>query len=97
MKSVFLNASLGLSAALFAFGFLVRSFGTAEAAPSKERYATPNLHKVGKYMVMKVFDKDLLVWDTETGKSTYYIYSIDPKNRAITMKPYPLLPEKPVQ
>jgi hypothetical protein len=86
MKNKFLSISIGITLMLFGTGFLVRSIVPAQAAPSPERFVEEGTTKIGKYMmaVSSGNSNGIIVWDTETGASTYYehtpsAYSKGPK------------------
>ncbi|MDQ3110423.1 MAG: hypothetical protein M3R17_11065 [Bacteroidota bacterium] len=77
MKNKFLNISIGITLMLFGTGFLVRSVTSANAAPSPARFMEEGTSKIGKYMmaISSGSSERLIVWDSETGASTYYEYA----------------------
>jgi len=68
MKNKFLTVCAGISMIIVAAGFLVRSFGTAHAAPLLPPGA-------GKYQMSISGGNELisvLIWNSETGQSKLY-------------------------
>ena len=80
MKSKFLNICVGISIVLLSIGFLIRSIIPSQAAPMPDLFLQQGTNKIGKYMMVIGFNssgsaRECLVWDTETAKSVYYLYS----------------------
>ena len=82
MNNKFLQGTLGIAAIIFAAGFFIRSIAPAHAAPTPEEFLEEGTNKIGKYQMSLGIANDpdqiyynILVWDTETGKSQFYGYS----------------------
>lgn len=82
MKNKFLHYTLGIAAIIFAAGFFLRSIAPAQAAPTPDQFIQEGTNKIGKYQMALGIANDpdqiyynILVWDTETGKSQFYGYS----------------------
>lgn len=77
MKNKFLSICIGVGILFLTGGFFIRSINTANAAPSPERFIEEGTGKIGKYQmdVSSGTHERLIVWDTETGESTYYEYT----------------------
>ena len=79
MKNKFLQISIGISIIMLSLTFLLRSINHADAAPPVEKFLSEGTNTIGKYQMNMVItstgNANVLVWDTETGKSTYYYYS----------------------
>ena len=60
-------------------GFFIRSIDSAHAAPNAKNYFQAQGNKIGKYMISMDCDAkgnpNLVVWDTETGKSQFWFYN----------------------
>lgn len=87
MKNKFLNICIGTGILFVSAGFFVRSINLANAAPSPKQFIEEGTNKIGKYMMSHSIssgghggsnsDDDIggiIVWDTETGESTYYTF-----------------------
>jgi hypothetical protein len=76
MKNKFLSISIGVTLMLFGTGFLIRSIVPAQAAPSPERFMEEGTNRIGKYemAISSGNPNGIIVWDSETGASTYYEY-----------------------
>lgn len=79
MNNKFLQATLGIAAIIFAAGFFIRSISPAQAAPTPQEFLEEGTNKIGKYQMALGVANDpdqiyynILVWDTETGKSQFY-------------------------
>ena len=80
MKNNFFQVAAGASLLLLSAGFFVRSFDQAYAAPSPEHFLQNGTNTTGKFqMCLSTFvtndgttNSRVLVWDTQTGTSTYY-------------------------
>lgn len=81
MKSKFLQISIGISLMLFASGFFMYSIQSAKAEmPAPESFIAQNVSTIGKYqMALAIVPEPdglsstrVIVWNTQTGKSTYY-------------------------
>lgn len=61
---------------IFAIAFLIRSISPAHAAPTPEAFIDEGTSKIGKYMmsIASGSPERLIVWDSETGESSYYEY-----------------------
>lgn len=93
MKNKFFSVSIGISMMLLSAGFFIRSFNIANATPAPEKFFEQGTNKIGKYMMAfqlinaNGWYKEILVWDTETGKSKFYL----------DMNPNTDLPAKPLE
>ncbi len=77
MKNKFLNICIGVGILFLTGGFFIRSITNANAAPSPQNFIEGETNKIGKYHmnVSSGNTERLIVWDTETGESTYYEYT----------------------
>ena len=100
MKTNFLSICIGIAIVLFSLGFLIRSINPAQAAPNPEKFIQQGTDKIGKYMMTIGFNTngsaiECIVWDTETAKSSYYLYNSTKNWYKLEAKFQ--LPEKPME
>jgi hypothetical protein len=102
MKNKFFSTCIGIAVILFAAGFFVRSFNSAQAEPRPEKFLAEGTNSIGRYMmhfqeVQGLTSNDspeynVLVWDTETGKSKWYYYSYTEKTFKVSTAGLPASP-----
>ena len=101
MKNKFLQISIGVSMMLLAGGFFVRSISTANAAPpSPKEFVAEGTNQIGVYQMnfyqgLNSQGSDqysILVWNTQTGKSTWYYYDYTAKDWVPSTKQLPANP-----
>ena len=92
MKTKFLQTCIGISIVLLSMGFFFYSIQSAHAAPlSPEKFFQEGTGKIGKYQMLTFSSTEVLVWDSETGKSLRY--NFEGSKWSVTKYQ---LPEKPL-
>jgi hypothetical protein len=92
IKTKFLQTCIGISIVLLSLGFFFQSIQSAHAAPlSPQKFFQDGVNKIGKYQMLSFSSTEVLVWDSETGKSIRYSF----EGSKWTLTKYQL-PEKPL-
>lgn len=72
----FLQACIGVSVVLMSLGFFFHSIPSAVAAPlSPQKFFQEGTTKIGKYQMLSFSSTEILIWDSETGKSVRYSFT----------------------
>jgi hypothetical protein len=79
MKSKFLQICTGISMVICSIAFLALTTQPSTAAPAPQEFIDAGTNKIGKYLMSLSTTTDanglyfnVIVWDSETGKSTFY-------------------------
>jgi hypothetical protein len=76
IKTKFLQTCIGISIVLLSLGFFFHSIPSAQAASlTPDKFLQEGTDKIGKYQMLGFSTTEVLVWDTETGKSIRYTFS----------------------